>query len=894
MTTDTTASHAFHSPLSLLYEWADNIDAPLREFLITGYTLDLIFLEQRCLSTAHALGARVTILSDASQAGHDPVDVRHAGLAYQHAYAHCSGAFHPKLVILLGDEHLWVAIGSGNPTLSGWGHNHELWLVIRTAPGHGPAAMHDLADWLVDLPQVISVPSWIASTLGKISSVVRPAPNLPGNESNALPDLRIVGNLRRSILDQLPERAVDVLRLSAPFFDPPGRAVRELTARMRPDRVEIAIQPNWSRYRGDALVDATSTAPNVAFWFVDEDRTRHGKLIEWSSGNVATALVGSANLSVAALLAATSHGGNCELVATYPITTSLLPDGTATPPAALSTHNTIADRPSDDDHPTLTILGGRRMPNDTIVVELITSTNQPITIETSPHGAPDTWLPVHSHTEPTPPEAPTAHRTITTQFQAPAAAGAVLRAWADIDGTRIVSAPVFITDTQRCLPRPDVADTPKLVRDYALDEVITDPELQNRFSADLLRLLAESQTAPKVSALRTTGTVNSDAADHTTDRWSDWLARVEHTLGPSLTGLLFPGSIAPTSRDSAAIPLGWSVGPDTDDTELSDGERDDTVDDLLATTTNATIAHTTVVPPTQRQHWRTTAGKLSRTVQSQPPPPLLLRMTVARVYLDLLAAGIWTTDESWRAELERIVAALVAVEPTDADVPGQTESFLASLVAVCLTLLTRNASLHGGTERDLVAQKAWDAAKECAAFADPGLVEGYLRLPAQPYAQVATATEVQAVIDLATEAADDPHAELRAALEQEGIPATLRDGVWVIDNDHHNPRRQAAYVATLATPRCAVLVCTSDSATVILRDGRVLALGESSPPRWRIYQLRPFGTPTSLLGDEEGIPRATSTHPLQPPPVPVIQLAESVSVDATWLSDALMAGGSWS
>jgi hypothetical protein len=887
MTTDSTASHEFHSPLSLLYEWADNNDAPLREVLITGYTLDLIFLEQHCVSTARALGARVTILSDASQAGHDPVDVRHAGRAYQHAHAHCAGAFHPKLVILLGEEHLWVAIGSGNPTLSGWGYNHELWLIIRTAPGHGPAAMHDLADWLTDLPDVVSVPSWITRTLTEISHAIRPAPHLPGDESEALPDLHILGNLRRSILDQLPNRQVDALRLSAPFFDPLGRAVRELTARMRPDRIDIALQPNWSSYCGDALVDATGAAPDVAFRFVEEDRTRHGKLIEWSSGDAATVLVGSANLSVAALLTATSQGGNCELITISPSTISLLPCGVATPPAAIRTHDTIADRRPAIDQPMVTVLGGRRMPDDTIVVEFITRMTQPVTIETSPHGAPDTWLAVHRHAEHSSSGGHTAHATISVQFRAPAAAGSVVRAWADIDGTRVVSAPVFITDTQRCLPRRDAVDTPKLVRDYALDEVITDPELAKRFSADLLRLLAESQASPKVSALRTSGSTSSDASAQTTDRWSAWLNTVEHTLGPSLTSLLFPGALLADGVDSATVPLGWSAGPDTDDTELSDGEADDTVDDLLATTTNAVTARTVVVPSSQRQHWRTTASKLCQTVQVQPPPPLLLRMTVARVYLDLLAAGIWTTDQSWRAELCHLVAALVAGESTDADVPGQAESFLASLVAVCLALLTRDASLYGGGERDLIAQKAWNDAKECAAFAEPELVEGYLRQPAQPYAQVATATEVQAVIDLATEAADDPHAELRAALEQEGISATLIDGVWVIDNDHHNPRRQAARVATLAIPRCAVLVRASSGVTVILRDGLALALGESSPPLWRICRLSPLGTPTSLLGDEDGLPRATSTHPLQPPPMPVTQLAESVGVDIRLLGLAL-------
>jgi hypothetical protein len=892
MTSDTTARHEFHSPLTLLYEWADNIGAPLREVLITGYTLDLTFLEQRCLSTARALGARVTILSDAGQASHEPVDVRHAGRAYQHAHAHCAGAFHPKLVILLGDDHLWVAIGSGNPTLSGWGHNHELWLIIRTTPGHGPAAMGDLADWLADLPHVVSVPSWIAHTLTEISHAVRPAPNLPGNDNDELPDLRIIGNLRRSILDQLSDRPVDGLRLSAPFFDPHGRAVRELATRMHPGRIDIAVQPTWSSYNGEALVDATSGVPDVAFRFVDEDRTCHGKLVEWSRGDATTALVGSANLSVAAILTATRHGGNCELVATAPPSGSLLPEGTATPPAALRTHNTISERLTGTGQPILTVLGGRRMPDGAVVVEFITSIAQPVTIETSPHGAPDTWLAVHRHTEHAEHMTDTGHTTITARFHAPGAAGSVLRACATVNGTRVVSAPVFITDTQRCLPRPDTADTPKLVRDYALDDVITDPELQKRFSADLLRLLAESQASPKVAALRTTGAVTSNAAAPTTDRWGAWLASVERTLGPSLTSLLFPGAVLVHGIDSATVPLGWSVGPDTDETELVDGETDDTVDDLLATTTNAVTARTIVIPPTQQQHWRTTASKLCHTVQVQPAPPLLLRMTVARVYLDLLAAGIWATEQNWRGELHRILTALVASESAEADLPGQTESFLASLVAVCLALLTRDASLHGGSERDLIAQKAWNTAKEWAAFADPELVEGCLRQPAQPYAQVATATEVKAVIDLATDAADDPHAELRATLTQEGIPATLINGVWVIDNDHRNPRRQAARVATLAAPRCAVLVRTSTTNTVILRDGPVLALGESSPPLWRIYRLSPLSTPTSLLSDEDGLPRAGTTRPLQPAPPSVISLAESVGVDIKQLGAALAASGS--
>ena len=133
------ASYEFHSPLTLLREWRDRPDgAPLREVLIMGYTLDLVFLERYCVPTARALGARVTVLGDAGQAVHAAVDVRYAGRSYQHGHASCGGAFHPKLMALLGDEDIRIAVGSGNPTMSGWGHNHEIWLVLRSERQRGP------------------------------------------------------------------------------------------------------------------------------------------------------------------------------------------------------------------------------------------------------------------------------------------------------------------------------------------------------------------------------------------------------------------------------------------------------------------------------------------------------------------------------------------------------------------------------------------------------------------------------------------------------------------------------------------------------------------------------------------------------------------------------------
>jgi hypothetical protein len=156
-------------------------------------------------------------------------------------------------------------------------------------------------------------------------------------------------------------------------------------------------------------------------------------------------------------------------------------------------------------------------------------------------------------------------------------------------------------------------------------------------------------------------------------------------------------------------------------------------------------------------------------------------------------------------------------------------------------------------------------------------------VPEQPYAWVASETEVEAVIDLAAEAEDDPHAELRTAFEHDNLTVERMDGVWVVEAGGRNPRRQAAQVATLAGPRCAVLARDSTRATVILRDGPTVAIAESAGHRWRIYRMSPLGTPLSLLCGDDGLPPTRANYPLRPLPGQVQQLAISLGVNPVQL-----------
>ena len=711
------------------------------------------------------------------------------------------------------------------------------------------------------------MPTWIAKTVQDVGQAMTPT-ELTGSD-----DLRIFGNLRRSLLGRLPNEPVRTLGLTVPFFDAHAEAVRTMIERLKPDEVQVAIQPRLSSYDGERLVDATATAPTVHYRYLAEDRTSHGKLVEWTTTTGQTiALTGSANLSAAAMLSTTVNGGNCELVTVCLVQESLLPEGVDTPPATVRTLNTLTAQ-SDRKSVVLTLLGARRTP-DAVVIELLTSARTPITIEASPDGGPRAWTPVHVLS-------PTTDAVITAQLAIPEQIGGSVRAVTVVNGERIASAAVFLTDTTRCQPRDEKPDSPKLVRDYDLDDVFTDTRLADRFNTDLLRLLSQVRERQTTGAepLRRSG-ITQEADLNNDDRWGTWLHEVERTLGPALTRAVFPGALQlPVDEHT-----GWSFGADADDTELTEDEDADDLDDDIV---EQAQPQSTMVPPKQRDRCRKWARGWVKAVTVEPRPPIFLRMAVARIYLNLLAAGVWETSDEWRAELGRLVRALVPTDDEDRNSPGRELEFLNSLTAVCLALLLQGTRLHGGSPQDLIARTAWTYAADWAAYADSQMIADYLYQPNQAHARVATQSEVEEVVTLAQDAADDPHAVLYDVFEKEELQVDHIDGVWVVEDNRRTLRRVAARVAELVDADCAVLARNAHNACVIMRVGNTIALAESTAPRWRIYQLTPLSSPQTLLANEDGVPTTRHNHPLDPIPVQIAALASQLGVIPVYLTAAL-------
>jgi hypothetical protein len=295
---------------ALFHEMEASGDWDVEEALFLTFNADVAFLERGVLVLCQSMGARVTVIADAGMWRPDPIAMKGAGTQYLVGLASHSGAFHPKLTLLVGGDRVLALIGSGNLTMGGWQHNSELWNVLRAEDGQAPQALFDLAEWLELLPDSVRLASDHAAALNRVAARLR------GTLERFTPiddGAQLIANLDRSFLSQLPGGPVDELTLYAPFIDEHARAVRALVEHFPTPKLTLVVQPGLTVVEPQALASVLRGQTGLTIVADTSRRYRHAKLVEWRRGPRRQVLTGSANLSAAAMLNTVSRGGNVEL-----------------------------------------------------------------------------------------------------------------------------------------------------------------------------------------------------------------------------------------------------------------------------------------------------------------------------------------------------------------------------------------------------------------------------------------------------------------------------------------------------------------------------------------------------------------------------------------------------
>ena len=297
--------------------------------LITTFNAYLPFYEDVVLRRLVNVGVRHNLLlMDARQFSvsleHHPP--RFAGRSYTLTPIGVPGAFHPKLIFLVGKKKGLIVVGSHNMTLSGFGFNRELTNIIRIAT-KGDEAGVALANQIWS-----EIQHWIDTSSKDTPSKIRDsifrfqefAPWLGANESETDSEIQLLagrtdGPTLWEQLCDLVSNPVKEIFLTGAFFDENLDFLNRIQTDLQPDQIVVAIDPNTVEIPTDLQIPLNVRFVHAANLGTDSNNDDasgylHAKgMFLRQQNNDCLFVSGSANPTRPAWLASNSNG-NFELI----------------------------------------------------------------------------------------------------------------------------------------------------------------------------------------------------------------------------------------------------------------------------------------------------------------------------------------------------------------------------------------------------------------------------------------------------------------------------------------------------------------------------------------------------------------------------------------------------
>jgi len=853
-----TAEAGIPSPLALLSAEEAYGDGQAREALFLSYTANLCFFESTVLGVTQACGALITVVGDASMATLDPRAVRRGGRSYLPGLAACAGAFHPKMMVVVGPERATMAIGSGNLTLAGWQANSELWTVLKADTERCPIVFDEIAQWL----RTLGKSEHVRFSDGAPQAFNRVADQLDGLIAGARelsdPDVRLVSTSNGPIVMQLPSGPVDELAVCAPFFGPGSLALRALVRRLRPERLIVTYQPGMTQLDGPSLA-ALAAEVSTEIRQDDEMRYRHGKLIEWAANGQRFALTGSPNLTAAALLQGLADGGNVEVGLITPVAVSLLPTGGLVLPSAVRVIR-LAPQERSESGPLL--LGASQVDGHLHIV-FARPTTAAGYVELSPVTAPpESWERIAAL------DAGTAEFTVGRDAEG---GSRVRLVTPTANGTSQFSNVVLVVDTARVLRRPGAWR--ERVPSAKPEGLFLDPKAAEQFLAALAEL--SSDVSPSVSERAPGGQRASDLdrrkPSGSPQTWDEYLDKCAGRVGQPLLRFALGLPSLPTGNatlDSDMLRVPWDE-QFADDTEA--GLDDDTAEDVSEETGTGADASVTSAPDLStatdhvRRRYRRWATRLAEARYTA-----VGRLARVRCLLLLIAAGAWDEDSTgWFPSLAESVRVLPhedrlhdepVTDPTTDELPVEAEPQAASLAAIGLSVLRAHAPRYAGTSEALSYRRAARAVAHLLPAAELDLIDEYSKHLGDA---LGFAVLPETVLDIAAEVVqDDPLADGIRALAEIGKEAhTHGASLLHVTGRFGNP--VLAALDAIGTVQDMALVgswATSETgrwALLVWHRPDLVVIDATRPerPLWRHHLLDPTLTP-KVLAAQRSLERA--------------------------------------
>lgn len=306
--------------------------ADFHSAVMTTFSFDFHHFESQVLRELKRKGVtNVNIFADTTMLdksiGFSTGHLKSLSTSYSINSIPCTGAFHPKITILAGENDVLLLQGSGNITNGGHGKNHELFTVFY-------ANKEDQTQ----LPIIQEAWLYLRNLTSKIEGVSSEKLDWVSSNCNLLTDINIkphqfslietnfsaalLYNEETSIWQQLqelvPSGSIKNIKVFSPFYDEKGTLLNRLSAQFNNCSIDAYLQPNrgihpfkMEEQNGIRFVswESTNRAKETT---VKYKRKLHSKLFWFDAGEYQFCLIGSPNATMAAFGTETKRGDNDE------------------------------------------------------------------------------------------------------------------------------------------------------------------------------------------------------------------------------------------------------------------------------------------------------------------------------------------------------------------------------------------------------------------------------------------------------------------------------------------------------------------------------------------------------------------------------------------------------
>jgi hypothetical protein len=298
--------------------------------IILTHNIDFVFLQTVVLAAFRKCGhPTITVFADAQCAAesfaHQSSVLDGLGVRYRVVPVAMPPGFrfHPKAVLLSGEQDATLFVGSGNLTFGGWRENAEVWMRFE-ASVDGSAVFGEFNHYTQKVLERVPLSDAIKEELAEAFDTVTRrwlSDELTSTSPTLLGRVGSGASLLESFRSVQGTELLDELVVCSPYFDTEGSALRALIEQTVARRTTILYQPSGSTLTRRAFEAAGRSAnlQQVSFEHGSVDTgTRsafiHAKFYGLLCGDMALVIAGSANCSRAALTASGSSG-NAELMA---------------------------------------------------------------------------------------------------------------------------------------------------------------------------------------------------------------------------------------------------------------------------------------------------------------------------------------------------------------------------------------------------------------------------------------------------------------------------------------------------------------------------------------------------------------------------------------------------